>query len=169
MNRTTIIWGLASGLAIFAAMPAWSQEKDHAELSKTLPAAKVSLQQGMTASMREGKPISAKFEMDEGKLQLSVYTAKGDAFSEVIVDHHTGKVSKAEAITSGENLTAAKTQSEAMSKATQSLEAAVAKVMKSNSGFKAVSAYPALKDGHPIADVTLVKGKQWKAVSAKLD
>ena len=150
-------------------MPAWSQENDHAELSKALPGAKVSLQQGMTASMREGKPISAKFEMDEGKLQLSVYTAKSDAFSEVIVDHHTGRVIKAEAITSGENLTAAKTQSGAMSKATQSLEAIVAKLVKSNPGFKAVSAFPNLKDGHPVADVTLVKGKQWKAVSAKLD
>ena len=130
-------------------MPAWSQENDHAELSKALPGAKVSLQQGMTASMREGKPISAKFEMDEGKLQLSVYTAKSDAFSEVIVDHHTGRVIKAEAITSGENLTAAKTQSGAMSKATQSLEAIVAKLVKSNPGFKAVSAFPAPKVGHP--------------------
>ncbi len=168
MNRT-IIWGLTAGLAIFTAIPAWSQEKDHTELAKTVPAAKVFLQQGITASMREGNPISAKFEMEEGKLQLSVYTAKGDAFSEVIVDHHTGKISKAEPITSGENFTAAKTQSEAMSNAKHSLEAIVAKVMKGNPGFKAVSAYPALKDGHPIAEVTLVKGKQWKAVSAKLD
>jgi len=28
---------------------------------------------------------------------------------------------------------------------------------------------PAVKDGHPIADVTLVKGAEWKTVSEKLD
>ena len=28
---------------------------------------------------------------------------------------------------------------------------------------------PVLKDGHPVADVTLVKGTEWKAVSEKLD
>jgi len=28
---------------------------------------------------------------------------------------------------------------------------------------------PALKDGHPVADVTLVKGADWKTVSEKLD
>jgi hypothetical protein len=28
---------------------------------------------------------------------------------------------------------------------------------------------PALKDGHPVADVTLVKGTDWKTVSGKLD
>jgi hypothetical protein len=32
-----------------------------------------------------------------------------------------------------------------------------------------VSIFPAVKDGHPIAEVTLVKGDQWKTVSEKLD
>jgi hypothetical protein len=30
------------------------------------------LQQGLAASEQQGKPISAKFEVDDGKLQLSV-------------------------------------------------------------------------------------------------
>lgn len=76
-------------------------------------------------------------------------TRTSDLCGDAHVDHHTGKVNKAEAITSGENLTAVKTQSEAMSKATQSLEAIVAKLVKANPGFKAVSAFPALKVGHP--------------------
>lgn len=46
---------------------------------------------------------------------------KGNGFSEVIVDHKTGKVAKAEPITGGEDLTAAKAQSEAMAKAKRSL------------------------------------------------
>jgi hypothetical protein len=41
--------------------------------------------------------------------------------------------------------------------------------VKENKGFRAVSVTPALKDGHPVADVTLVKGTEWKSVSEKLD
>ncbi len=150
----------------------WSdayQDKDRAELAKAVAEAKVSLEQGLSSSAHEGKPISAKFEIEEGKLQLSVYTAKGDKFSEVIVDHNTGKVVKAEPITSGEDLPAAKAQSEAMSKGKRSLRATLAKVLKGNPGFRAVSIFPALKDGHPVAEVTLVMGDQWKTVSEKLD
>jgi hypothetical protein len=145
------------------------EDKDRGELAKAVVEAKVSLEQGLSAAAHEGKPISAKFEIDEGKLQLSVYTAQGDKFSEVVVDHNTGKVAKTESITSGEDLSAAKAQSEAMSKAKQSLRATLTKVLKDNSGFRAVSIVPALKDGHPVAEVTPAMGDQWKAVSEKLD
>jgi hypothetical protein len=147
----------------------WSQDKGRAELAKAVAEAKVSLEQGLSASAHVGKPISTKFEIEDGKLQLSVYTAKGDTFSEVVVDPNTGKVAKTEPITSGEDFTAAKAQSEAMSKAKQSLRASLAKVLKGNPGFRAVSIFPALKDGRPTAEVTLVKGDQWKTVSEKLD
>jgi len=99
--------------------PAWAQKdeaKEHAELAKALSAAKVSLQTGLSASATAGTPISAKYEVENGKLQLSVYTKEGSGFSEVVVDHTTGKVAKTEAITSGDDLMAAKAQSEAMVK-----------------------------------------------------
>ncbi len=94
---------------------------------------------------------------------------KGDKFSEVIVDHKTGKVAKAEPITQGDDLTHAKAQSEAVGKAKRSLDAAVSEALKAHKGFRALSVMPELKDGHPVADVTLVKGTEWKTVSEKLD
>jgi hypothetical protein len=144
-------------------------DKEHAELAKALSAAKVPLQRGLAASAKEGTPISAKYELEEGKLQLSVYTMKGDKFSEVIVDHTTGKVAKAEPITKGDDLTAAQAQREAMTKAKRTLATAVSEAAKENKGFRVVSVTPTLKDGHPVADVTLVKGTEWKNVSEKLD
>ena len=57
------------------------RDKEHAELAKALKDAKVSLAEGLAASEREGQPISGKFELEEGKLQLSVYTMKSNAFS----------------------------------------------------------------------------------------
>jgi hypothetical protein len=79
-------------------------------LAEALDSAKVSLQQGFTASEREGQPISGKFEIDGGKLQLSVYSAKEGKFFEVIIDHVTGNIAKVEPITEGEDLTHAKAQ-----------------------------------------------------------
>src|SRR5881398_3464197 len=99
-------------------------DQEHAELAKALKDAKIPLQRGLTASAKEGKPISAKYEVEDGKLQLSVYTMKGgDKFSEVIVDHKTGKVAKAEPITKADDLAHAKAQREAMAKAKRSLDA----------------------------------------------
>ena len=157
---------------VFAVPQGWAQKYDdpeHAELAKALKDVKFSLQKGLSASAREGRPISAKYEVEHDKLQLSVYTMKGDKFSEAIVDHQTGKVAKVDPITSAEDLTAAKAQSEAMVKAKRSLEAAASEAVKVNKGYRVVSVMPALKDGHPVADVTLVKGTEWKAVSEKLD
>src|SRR6266571_860486 len=157
---------------LFAVPTGWAQkydEKERAELAKALKDAKISLQRGLTASAKEGKPISAKYEVEHDKLQLSVYTMKGDKFSEVIVDHKTGKVTKVEPITSGDDFTAAKAQSEAMAKAKRSLDAAASEAVKENKGYRVVSVMPALKDGHAVADVTLLKGADWKTVSEKLD
>jgi hypothetical protein len=160
-------------LAVFFAAPlGWAQahdDKERADLAKALGDAKISLQRGVTASAKEGKPISAKYEVDDGKLQMSVYTMKGDKFSEVIVDHKTGKVAKAEPIIKDDDLRAAKAQSGAMAKAKRSLAAAAAEAVKENKGFRAVSVMPAMKDDHPVADVTLLKGTEWKTVTEKLD
>jgi uncharacterized membrane protein YkoI len=169
MKTTTLVVAFLVAW-IFAVPTGWAQsDKEHAELAKALKDAKIPLQRGLTASAKEGKPISAKYEVEDGKLQLSVYTMKGDKFSEVIVDHKTGKVAKAEPITQGDDLAHAKAQGEAMAKAKRSLDAAASEAAKQNKGYRVVSVMPALKDGHPVADVTLVKGEEWKTVAEKLD
>ena len=170
MKRTTMVL-TAFLVAWMIALPmGWAQtDKDHTDLAKALKDVKFPLEKGLSASGREGQPISAKYELEHGHVQLSVYTMKGDTFSEVIVDHKTGKVAKAEPITGGEDLTAAKAQSEAVAKAKRPLTAAAGEAVKENKGYRAVSVMPAMKDGHPVAEVTLVKGTQWKTVSEKLD
>ena len=170
--RTTVATLVFLVAWVFAVPVGWAQksdDKEHAELAKALKDARIPLERGLSASAREGKPISAKYEVEDGKLQLSVYTMKGDNFSEVIVDHTTGRIAKTEPITQGDDLAHAKEQSEAMAKAKRSLGAAASEAVKENKGYRVVSVFPALKDGHPVADVTLVKGTDWKTVSEKLD
>src|SRR5258705_11470644 len=73
------------------------EKSEHSQNAPALAAAmkeaKVSLAIGITASEKEGTPISGKFEVEDGKLQLSFYTMKGEKFFEVIVDYKSGKVS----------------------------------------------------------------------------
>lgn len=76
--------------------------------TRALQGATVPLEHGLSASERAGTPISATFELEGRKRHLPVYTMQRGTFSEVIVDHTTGKVAKVEAITSGEDFTAAK-------------------------------------------------------------
>ncbi len=169
-TTTVLAFFVASILAIPAGWAQKSDDQEHAELAKALRDAKISLQRGLTASAKEGKPISAKYEVEDGKLQLSVYTMKGsDKFSEVIVDHKTGKVAKAEPITKADDLAHAKAQSEVIAKAKRSLDAAASEAVKENKGYRVVSVLPSLKDGHPVAEVALVKGTEWKTVDEKLD
>src|SRR5262245_35553262 len=161
---------LVAGL--IALPTAWAQtygDKEHAELAKALQGVKMPLERGLTASAKEGKPISGKYEMEDGHLQLSVYTMKGDRFSEVIVDHKTGKVAKAEPITKGDDLQHAKEQSQTMTKAKRTLSAAASDAVKANAGYRAISVIPSLKDDHPVAEVILLKGANWKTVTEKLD
>lgn len=169
-NAVVVLAGAVAWLLL--GQTGWAQkygEQDQAALAKALKGAKVSLERGLVASEREGTPISAKFEREDGRFQLSVYTLKGDRVSEVLVDPKTGKVTKVEPITGGDDLTAAKAEREAMAKAKRSLRAAVAKAAKATKGYRPVSVTPALKDGHPVAEVTLVKGTVFKTVSEKLD
>jgi hypothetical protein len=114
-------------------------------------------------------PISAKYEIEHDALQLSVYTMNRDQFSEVIVDYKTGAIDNSAAITAGEDLKDAGIQGAVMSKAKVSLEAAVREAQDSNPGYRAVSAFPSLEVGRPVATVLLMKGQEVKKVTAKLD
>jgi hypothetical protein len=152
-----------------AFVSARAEEKDHSALAVALKDTKVNLGDGLKASEREGKPVSAKFEIDDGKLQLSVYTMKVDGFAEVVIDPKTGAIAKAEKITDAEDLEAAATQKAAMDKATVSLLAAIQKAIMANAGYQAVSIVPEMKDGHPSADITLLQGERVKKITEKLD
>lgn len=154
-----------------AGSAAWSDEDEAsgAAVAKYLPTAKVTLQQGLAAAESQGQPISGKYEVDEGHFQLSVYTAQGGRFSEVLVDHNTGKVAKTEAITGGDDLADAKKQMEASAKAKKSLKSAVDQAEHASTGYRAVSVTSKLSNGHAVAVVTLLKGTQVKSVSEPLE
>jgi hypothetical protein len=168
-----VIVALAASFTGHRSALAIGPDQEQAELASALSDVKVSLQQGFTASEREGQPISGKFEVDNGKLQLSVYTAKEGNFFEVIVDHMTGSVAKVEPITEGEDLTHAKAQKAAMDRAKIKLSDAAIKAKGQAKGeatdVLVVSAVPELKDDHPVVAVVLLQGKKFFTASEPLD
>jgi len=142
---------------------------DREALARELRGAWLPLESGITLSRSEGRPISAKYEIDGGTFQLSVYTIDGDHVSEVIVDYSVGTIAKVETLRDSEDLAAAENQKQAMASATRSLEAATADALQRHPGYRAVSAMPRLQDGRPIAEITLVNGADWRVVVARLD
>src|SRR4051794_38267376 len=79
MTRRILIVLVGVGLAMLGNSAAWSEDADQAALIKAISGAKISLLQGI-AQVAKGTevPTEAKYEMENGKLMLSVYTsAKG--------------------------------------------------------------------------------------------
>jgi hypothetical protein len=155
------LWATSGGAAM--------TDKDKAELATAVSGAKVTLEQGLDASKKDGKPVSGKFEIENGKPQLSVYTVKdGTKYFEVIVDQTSGGIAKTEPITGGDDLTAAKNQNDGLFRSTRELKEAVKEAKHNNPGYLAVSVWPEMKDGHSMANVQLVKGNDWKTVVVDL-
>ena len=159
----------AVGLSAPGALPAWGEDDDAAVLATALKDTKYTLQDGLKASEREGQPISAQFEIDDGKLQLSIYTTKGDEFTEMVADPTSGAIMKSEKITDNDDLNDAAEQKAAMAKATVSLLAAADAAVKDNAGSRVVGIFPELTDGHAVAEVTLLQGTTAKKVTEKLE
>ena len=162
---------------LLAAIGFWSavgataraEESDSAALAAAMTSTTATLQGGLKASEAQGTPISAKFEIEDGKLQLSIYTMKGSDFMEIVADPTTGAIAKAEKITDADDLKEAASQKAAMAKAKVLLLTATETAVNANAGSRAVSIVPELKKGQATAEVTLLTGNAVKKVTEKLD
>ena len=169
MRQNLIISIAAAAALLLAGSSAWAEEEmNPAAMAKALQQASLPLEKATKVSEREGKPLSAKYEIEHGALQLSVYTMKGDRFSELIINHTSGAVAKDEWITDGDDLKAAQAQAAAMAKAKVTLDVATDTAVKGNPGYRAVSVVPKLDAGRPVAVVILMKGEDVKKVNEKL-
>ena len=170
MRQNLVFTLTAAAALLFAGAPSWAEEEmNPAAMAKALQQASLPLEKATKVSEREGKPVSAKYEIENGALQLSIYTMKGSRFSELIIDHTSGAVANEEWITDADDMKAAQAQAAAMAKAKVTLDVVTANAVQGHPGYRAVSAVPALEDGRPVAVVTLMKGEEVKMTVEKLD
>ena len=168
-----VIGSVLAGTALQApAQPASVSGRE--ALARALTGAWLPLESGLVLGSTQGTPLSAKYEIEDGTLQLSVYTLKadsfsGDTFSEVIVDFSAGMIAQIDALTDSGDVSAAQDQKAAMMAARRSLAAATAGAVNANPGYRAVSAMPRLDGSRPIVEVTLLRGNDWKVVTEQLD
>ena len=76
--RKSVAATVLAGILTIAAVPALAEENEShsaAALAKALPQAKVSLEQGLKASAKSGKPISGKYEMAPASSDLEASSA----------------------------------------------------------------------------------------------
>src|SRR5205823_2189537 len=73
-SKTVRLLSLIAAVGFWSAAlaPAWAEADDPKALAAALKEATATLKGGLKASEPQGTPISAKFEIEDGKLQLSV-------------------------------------------------------------------------------------------------
>src|SRR6516165_3243908 len=157
------------GLCSAVGATARAEEGNLAALAAAMMNATATLQGGLKASEAQGTPISAKFEIEDGKLQLSIYTMKDNDFMEIVADPNTGTIAKAEKIADADDIKEATEQKAAMAKSKVPLLNATETAVNANAGSRAVSIVPELKNGQAMAEVTLLQGTAFKKVTEKLD
>jgi hypothetical protein len=169
MKKNSVLACVAIITTASASISLADDASDKAAVAKQIGTAKITLQQGLAAGEAQGQAISGKFEMEDGKLQLSVYSANGAALQEVIVDYATGKIAKSEPLSEADDVAAGKKQVAVMAKASTTLKDAVDKAEKETPGFRAISVEPKSRANHPVAVITLVKKAQFRSVSESLE
>lgn len=167
MYRIATVARLAlAGTLLTAGTASAQATKAQAQLASAMKGANhIALAAAIETASASGKPISARYEYEDGHLQLTVFVEKAGAFSEVFVDHMTGKVSKIDKITEGDDIKEAKAESKASAKAKATIASAVAKALAENPGYTAVDVSPVLEGKQVVAEITLMKNGQFKGAS----
>jgi hypothetical protein len=155
-RRAALVAAIGVPLA-FGSSGARAGSIDEAMLVKALGTAQVSLEDGLRTSETVGTPISAKFEIAEGCLQLSVYAVAGDEYTEVVILPDTGVLMSAQRITDDEDLAAAAAQRKAMRDTTVALRAATESLTRKVPGSLAVSIVPELIAGRAVAKMIFLR------------
>ena len=92
VRKRLFIAAMAATALIFTPLATASADEEFwAAVMRDLPEANVSLDQALRTSEREGKPISAEYDVEGSDFQISVYVEKDRHFREVIVDPNQGR------------------------------------------------------------------------------
>jgi hypothetical protein len=150
--------------AAAATEPSPPHGTDDAALVALLPAAKIDLARGIAQAEAQGaRAISAKFELENGKLSLSVYTAKNGIESDAehnVLAELSGDPTQAEWQTKEEifadtkHLTRASYHLTLVQRSKMTLAAVIAKALEQQPG-QVYSVEPAIQEHSPIFHVLM--------------
>ena len=163
--RSTIV---LTAVAFSSATTAADVDQGRGAFAAALKNVKGTLEGGLKAAERMGRPISATFVLEDGILQLSLWIVKDDGISEFNLYPAIRAINEVVDITDPDKIKAATAQKLAIDSATISLFAATESAVKANQGFPAISVLPMLSEGRPVAVVTLLGPDGFRVVTEKL-
>jgi hypothetical protein len=129
-------------------------DQGYAALAAAFKNVKGTLEGGLNTGERVGRPISAKFVLEDGMLRLSLWIEKRDGVSEFNLYPAIGMINEVVGI-ERDKIEAAIAQKLAIDSATISLFSATENAVKASKGFRAISVLPMLSEGRPVAVATL--------------
>jgi hypothetical protein len=154
---------------VLACIQTHAEEQDMAALAVGMKEVPATMEQGLASAAKSGRPISAKFEMDDSEVAFSIYVERSDGFRELLMNPRSGAAAGATIISEDGDLKDARTQSVAMAKARATLLVAVQNAVAGNAGSRVISVYPELQNGLAVAIVTLLRDDKFTKVTEKLD
>ena len=147
---------------------AMADPADYAALAAALKNANGTLESGLRAGEQLGRPISAKISLENGTLQLSLWIAKDDGFSEIILYPAIRIITEIVTVSNAEQVRVATAQKLVLEGATGSLLSATESAVKANQGLRAISVLPMLSEARPVVVVTLLGPDGFRIVTEKL-
>jgi hypothetical protein len=108
------------------------------------------LEGGLKAAARLGRPVSAKFVLEDGILQLFLWILKDDGISKFNLYPAIRLMNEVVDITDPDKIKVATAQKRAVDSATIPLFSATESAVKANKGFRAISVLPVLGEGRPV-------------------
>ena len=170
MMKRALMFVIAFGLAVLgSSSAAWSEDANQAALIKALSGAKHSLLQGI-AQVAKGTevPIEAKYEMEDGKLMLSIYTsAKGfdtaaedNSFNEYIGDATTTTWAPKKEVFADLKHIARSAQYHALLSMTKTTLPTI--IQKASAQGTVLSVKEKIRSGKPVFEVMVVQGSTIK-------
>ena len=163
--RSTIV---LTAVAFSSAAIAADVDQGRAAFAAAFKNVKGTLEGGLKAAERVGRPVSARFVLEDGILQLSLWIVKDGGISEFNLYPAIRAINEVVDITDPDKIKAATTQKLAIDSATISLFAATESAVNANQGFPAISVLPMLSEGRLVAGVTLLVRDGFRVVTEKL-
>jgi hypothetical protein len=156
-------------MLLAASVPAQQlySDSERSVLARVLPNTKLSLPTALKTSERMGTPLSARIEVQDNDLVISVYTAKNDDFSEVVFSARSGSILKVQPV-DGLKRAAAKGETASLIGATVPLHEAVHRAERANPGYWAIRVIPGVVENRPVAIVMLTKNNAFRTVAEDL-
>lgn len=144
-------------------------QPDPVVLGIALATAPVTLEEALHSAGQRGTPISAKFDMRDGDLRLSVYAAAQSGLIEVLVDPKTGAITALRPLTDPEDLAEAVAQQRVLETAKLPIIAVLHNTAASYPESRVVSVVPERRNGHPVLVMSLLSDGQLITTSAWLE